>query len=152
MNFEELIQQVMYLVITGIMPIITVYIVNFLKSKIQENVKKIENDQMEKYINSETEAISIAVISISQTYVDAMKKAGKFDEAAQKEAKRMAIEKAKELITEDARKAIECLYSDFDKYLDSVIESIVRESKIEVKKESEQCANTICIEKCSFEN
>lgn len=137
MNFKEMIEQVMYTVITGILPVVTVFIVTYLKTKVKENTEKIKNDELQKYLDAATEAISIAVITISQTYVDSMKKAGTFDEAAQKEAKRMAIEKAKELITEDTRKAIEMLYSDFDKYLDAMIESIVRESKIEVKNEED---------------
>lgn len=137
MNFKEMIEQVMYTVITGILPVVTVFIVTYLKTKVKENTEKIKNDELQKYLDAATEAISIAVITISQTYVDSMKKAGTFDEAAQKEAKRMAIEKAKELITEDTRKAIEMLYSDFDKYLDAMIESIVRESKIEVKDEED---------------
>ena len=137
MSFKEVIEQVLYTVVTGILPIMTIFVVNYLRIKIKEHTGKIENDTLQKYIDSATEAISIAVIAISQTYVDSMKKAGKFDEEAQKEAKRMAIEKAKELITEDARKAIEQVYSDFDKFLDAMIESIVRESKIEVANESD---------------
>lgn len=137
MTFKEFIEQLMYVVITCILPIITVYVTNFLKSKVSENADKIENEQLEKYIDSANEAISMAVISTSQTYVDSIKKAGKFDEAAQTEAKNMAVTKAKELITAEAKAAIETLYSDFDKYLDNAIESIVRESKTETKSATE---------------
>ena len=140
MNFKEMIEQVLYTVITGILPVVTVFIVNYLRTKIKENTGKIENDTIQKYLDSAVEAISIAVTAISQTYVDSMKKAGKFDAAAQEEAKRMAIQKAKELITEDARKAVEAVYSDFDKFLDAMIESIVRESKIEVNENQAEIA------------
>jgi len=129
MNFKEFIEQLMYAVITGILPIFTVYIVNLIKSKISENTSKLQNEQLEKYIEAANEAISLAVISTSQTYVDSIKKAGKFDETAQTEAKNMALTKAKELITEEAKEAIETIYSDFDEYLDNAIETVVRENK-----------------------
>jgi len=74
MNFKEFIEQLMYAVITGILPIFTVYIVNLIKSKISENTSKLQNEQLEKYIEAANEAISLAVISTSQTYVDSIQK------------------------------------------------------------------------------
>ena len=62
--------------------------------------------------------------------LDALKKEGKFDAEAQKTAKQMAIDKAKALITEDSKAAIETLYSDFEAYLNDAIEELVRENKV----------------------
>ena len=50
-----------------------------------------ENDQLVKYIDAATDAISKAVLTVNQTYVDSLKKQGKFDEEAAKTAKQMAI-------------------------------------------------------------
>lgn len=133
MTFKEFIQQLMYLVITGILPFVTVYFANFVKSTIQKNSKNAENENIESLINYAGEAISVAVMTVSQTYVDTMKMQGKFDKEAQAIAKQMAIDKAKELISKEMKSAIETVYSNFDAYLDNYIETIVRESKIEVK-------------------
>lgn len=132
MDIKQGIQDVLYLIITGILPLLITYGVLFLKVKIKEQEKKLENDQLVKYIDAATDAISKAVLTVNQTYVDSLKKQGKFDEAAAKAAKQMAIDKAKALITENSKKAIETLYSDFEAYLNDAIEELVRENKFTV--------------------
>lgn len=132
MSFKEFIQQLMYLVITGILPFVTVYFANYVKAIIQKNSEKSENEQIQSLINYAGEAISVAVITVSQTYVDTMKAEGKFDKEAQAIAKQMAIDKAKELISTEMKSAIETIYTNFDAYLDNYIETLVRETKIEV--------------------
>ena len=133
MTFKEFIQQLMYLVITGILPFVTVYFANFVKSTIQKNSKNAENENIGSLINYAGEAISVAVMTVSQTYVDTMKRQGKFDAEAQAIAKQMAIDKAKELISREMKSAIESVYTNFDAYLDNYIETVVRESKTDVK-------------------
>ena len=130
MDIKHGIQDVLYLIITGILPLLITYGILFLKVKIKEQEKNLENDQLVKYIDAATDAISKAVLTVNQTYVDSLKKQGKFDEEAAKTAKQMAIDKAKALITEDSKTAIETLYSDFEAYLNDAIEELVRENKV----------------------
>ena len=130
MNIKQGIQDVLYLIITGVLPLLITYGILFLKVKIKEQEKNLENDQLVKYIDAATDAISKAVLTVNQTYVDSLKKQGKFDEEAAKTAKQMAIDKAKALITEDSKTAIETLYSDFEAYLNDAIEELVRENKV----------------------
>ena len=132
MDIKQGIQDVLYLIITGILPLLITYGVLFLKVKIKEQEKQLENDQLVKYIDAATDAISKAVLTVNQTYVDSLKKQGKFDSEAAKTAKQMAIDKAKALITENSKKAIETLYSDFEAYLNDAIEELVRENKFTV--------------------
>ena len=130
MNIKDGIQDILYLIITGILPLLIVYATTFLKVKIKEYEEQLNNDQLNKYIDTATDAISKAVISVNQTYVDTLKKQGKFDAESQAKAKQMAIDKAKELITEDSKEAINTLYNDFEAYLNDAIEALVRENKI----------------------
>lgn len=130
MDIKQGIQDVLYLIITGILPLLITYGILFLKVKIKEQEKNLENDQLVKYIDAATDAISKAVLTVNQTYVDSLKKQGKFDDEAAKTAKQMAIDKAKALITENSKTAIETLYSDFEAYLNDAIEELVRENKI----------------------
>ena len=130
MDIKQGIQDGLYLIITGILPLLITYGILFLKVKIKEQEKNLENDQLVKYIDAATDAISKAVLTVNQTYVDSLKKQGKFDEEAAKTAKQMAIDKAKALITEDSKTAIETLYSDFEAYLNDAIEELVRENKV----------------------
>ena len=130
MDIKQGIQDVLYLIITGILPLLITYGILFLKVKIKEQEKNLENDQLVKYIDAATDAISKAVLTVNQTYVDSLKKQGKFDEEAAKTAKQIAIDKAKSLITEDSKASIETLYSDFEAYLNDAIEELVRENKV----------------------
>lgn len=129
MDIKQNVQEILYLIITGIVPLLITYGIIFLKVKIKEQEKKLENDQLIKYIDAATDAISKAVLTVSQTYVDTLKKEGKFDAEAQKTAKQMAIDKAKTLITAESKAAIETLYTDFEAYLNDAIESLVKENK-----------------------
>lgn len=130
MNIKDGIQDILYLIITGILPLLIVYATTFLKVKIKEYEEQLNNEKLNKYIDAATDAISKAVISVNQTYVDTLKKQGKFDAESQAKAKQMAIDKAKELITEDSKEAIDTLYNDFEAYLNDAIEALVRENKI----------------------
>lgn len=130
MDIRKEIQDIIYLIITGIMPLLIMYAMTFLKVKIKEYQKNLDNDQLNRYIDAATDAITKAVISVNQTYVDTLKRQGKFDAEAQSKAKQMAIDKAKELITADSKAAINTLYNDFEAYLNDAIEELVRENKI----------------------
>ena len=130
MDIRKEIQDIIYLIITGIMPLLIMYAMTFLKVKIKEYQKNLDNDQLNRYIYAATDAITKAVISVNQTYVDTLKRQGKFDTEAQSKAKQMAIDKAKELITADSKAAINTLYNDFEAYLNDAIEELVRENKL----------------------
>lgn len=129
MDYKELLQQIMYIVITAILPLLTGYTIKFIKAKVEENSEKLNDERIESYVVSAVDIITDAIKNVNQVYVDSLKKSGKFDAEAQETAKNMAIQKAKELISEDSKKAIEILYNDFDSFLDTKVESIVRDEK-----------------------
>ena len=70
-----------------------------------------------------------AVTSTFQTYVDSLKKQGKFDEEAQKTAFNTAKNTALLLLTQDMRNAITTVYGDFDTWLAKTIEQLVLANK-----------------------
>jgi len=111
-------QNIMYVIITGsgigILSIFAVAINSYIKDA---NLKII------------IEAIETAVGAVAQTYVDALKKDGKFDQAAQDAAKEKAIEIVKQLIGENGEKYIAKLYGNFSVYVSAKIEQIIKKSK-----------------------
>ena len=131
MDIKEFIHELLYIVATGILPILAVYIVSLLKVKIKEQTVQLEDEQLEKYINSATNVISQVVLEVNQTFVDSLKKSGKFTVESATEAKNLAVEKCKQLISENSKNAIEIMYNDFELYLNSKIEELVRENKEE---------------------
>ena len=48
MNIKQGIQDVLYLIITGVLPLLITYGILFLKVKIKEQEKNLENDQLVK--------------------------------------------------------------------------------------------------------
>lgn len=129
MSTNEIIRNIIYIILTGIAVPLAKYLVTLLQVKANEITASIEDEKTRTYVDSALQAISNAVVSVNQTYVDSLKKSGNFDEAAQKEAKEKAIEVAKKLITADVKEAVAKVYGDFDQYLDTTIEALVRENK-----------------------
>lgn len=136
MNTNEFLQQLLYVVATGILPILTLYIVTFFKVKIKEQTARLDNTeyaQLKEYINAATDVIGQVVIDVNQTFVDKLKMSGSFTEEAMLEAKNIAVEKCKKLISDKSKQAIEIIYNDFEIYLNSKIEELVRLNKLSAK-------------------
>lgn len=127
---KDIINQILYVVIIGTLPSLVLILRSFLKSKVVQAMGK--NDELSRYaklINIAERTIDEIVISVSQTYVDTLKSQGKFDKNAQIEAKKLAIDKAKLLLVGDIKEAVCALYGDFDQYLDTMVESFVKQNK-----------------------
>lgn len=129
MDYKEIINYVLYTVITVIVPIVGTYVTKYIKSKIDQVDTITANASIDKVIKDATNTVIDAVVSVNQTYVDSVKADGKFDEEAQIKAKNMALTKAIALISADAKEVIETLYSSFDTWIDTHIEKAVKEVK-----------------------
>lgn len=129
---KDILFNILYIVISGCGVAVAKYLVDLINKKINEIQVKTEisqYDQLNRYIDDAQNAISKAVLTVSQTFVDSLKASGNFTKEAQEEAKNKALEIAKELITEESKNAIVTLYKDFDCYIDATIESLVKENK-----------------------
>lgn len=134
---QDVLRNICYIIISGCGIALARYIVSLINKKVDEiqvNTEIKNNEKLNQYVDLAQDAISNAVLSVSQVYVDSLKASGSFTKEAQAEAKEKAVERAKSLITEESKNAIIILYGDFDSYLDSMIEAIVRASKIEITK------------------
>lgn len=124
-----IIKDIIYIIITALALPLTKYLVDLFQAKISEISINVRDETLKKYIDFAEEAISKAVVSVNQTYVESLKASGKFDKDAQKEAKNKATAIAKQLITQEAKEAITMIYGDFDSYLDTTMETIVNLNK-----------------------
>ena len=116
-------------VLVPILTALTGIIIAFLNKQTQRLKIKFKNDQASHYIDIANNIVQQAVTSVTQTYVEALKKEGKFDEDAQKEA----FEKSKTLVyalmKTECKQAVEEYYIDFDKWLTTKIEEKVNNAK-----------------------
>lgn len=89
---------------------------------------KIHNDKANKYIDKAQDVIIQCVDYVNQTYVDALKKEGKFDKEAQATAFEMSKDYVLDLIDKNAKEAVIEMFGDFELWVNSMIESSVRNS------------------------
>lgn len=132
MGFNEVLNYVLYTVLTAILPVVATYIVKLVKSKIAESeiiAEVTKNKDIAKQIENAVADVMDAVLYVNQTYTDSLKASGEFNEAAQKEAFEKAYAKAVELISQGTKDMIQKLYGSFDKWLELKIESSVNVAK-----------------------
>lgn len=128
----EILQDILYAVITGFGVLLVRELLNFIGEKVDEmqtNKEIKDNELLNQYIDMVQQIVYDVVLSVSQVYVDSLKNSKSFNEEAQKHAKEMALTTAKSLISVEARKAISNAYGDIDLYLSALIESAVRQTK-----------------------
>ena len=90
---------------------------------------KTKNEVLSAAIDRAGKIIIAAANKTTQTYVDALKKAGKFDAEAQKTAFNMTMTSVLELLNAETKQAIVDTYGDLEKWLSNEIENAVFESK-----------------------
>lgn len=128
----NILKGILYVIITVYGMAIVVRVIDILSKKldeIQANTKLAEYERLNSYIDVAQNVVETAVLSVSQTYVDELKKSGKFTKESHYEAKEQAINIANELLTSDVRNAITNLYGDVDTYIDNLVEKYVLEWK-----------------------
>lgn len=90
---------------------------------------KIENQRFAHYLTAATAAVTDAVKAVQQEYVDGLKKAGKFDEEAAKEALMKAKVKVLESLSTETRKYITENIGDINNWIETTIHSVLHDMK-----------------------
>lgn len=86
---------------------------------------KINNNKAANFLSTTTTIIINAVRSVFQTYVEALKKEDKFDEASQKLALLKARDIALNQMTDDVKNYITSTYGDLDTWINTNIEATI---------------------------
>lgn len=116
-------------VVTAAVPILTAYAVSLISKIKDKTIAQTDSLKQQAYITEIADAVSAAVAATSQTYVDALKKAGSFDLEAQKQAAAMALSACISAISPAAKDFIVTAYGDLTEYLTNKIEAEVRSQK-----------------------
>lgn len=126
---NEFLSTLLQAVLIAAVPVISVEVVKGVQALAKHLIAKTDNELAKKYLKEVDDAITEAVAFTSQTYVDTLKKSGKFTGENQEEARKKSLEKATALLTADARKFLEEAYGDLNAYLLIRIEPEVRRQK-----------------------
>ena len=86
MNWLEILQQIFEVCIIPLLGLLTAYLISFINTKRNDIINSVENDMVDKYVGIAADVITTCVIATNQTYVDTLKKEGKFDAEAQRNA------------------------------------------------------------------
>lgn len=90
---------------------------------------KMKDQKAAKMIGDIMQIITDAVMEVFQTYVEALKTTGKFDEAAQKMAKDKAMQKIMARLTDTMKNYISEHYGDIKEWISDKIESTIYQLK-----------------------
>ena len=130
MEWMALLYQIFDLCVIPLLGILTMYLVQFIRLKSQEITDKTDSDLADKYIQMLTDTITTCVIATNQTYVESLKKQGKFDAEAQKEAFNLTYNAVMDVLTDEAKHYLAAIYGDLTAYITTRIEAEVNVSKI----------------------
>ena len=128
---SEFLTNLLTAVITAAIPVVSAFLITLINRAKDKATAQTDDIKQQGYIKEIADAISAAVAATSQTYVDALKKAGAFTEEAQAEAAQRALTACIASISPAANAFIKSAYGDLEKYLANRIEAEVRKQKKE---------------------
>lgn len=125
----DIIKDLLYILITAAVPVLTTYVCKFLYAKWTEGKTKIENEKISTTLDNVVVMVLDVVESVNQTFVDELKKKGEFTKENAEEAFNKSKEIALTMLSNDAADIISKVYGDVDVYLDTLIEATVKQLK-----------------------
>ena len=125
----EMIKDLLYILITAAVPVLTTYVCKFLYAKWTEGKVQIENEKISTTLDNVVNMVLDVVESVNQTFVDELKKKGEFTEESATEAFNKSKATALKMLSNDAADIITMIYGDVDVYLNTLIEATVKQLK-----------------------
>ena len=129
MDWLEILQQVFEVCIIPLLGLLTAYLISFINTKRNDIINSVENDMVDKYVDIAADVITTCVIATNQTYVDALKKEGKFDAEAQRNAFNMTAAAVMAILTDEAKDVLTEAFGDLNTYITQQIEASVNTNK-----------------------
>lgn len=128
-QIQEIFSTILKTVLIPILPLLTTYIIYWLKIKVNELKERINNEKFNKYLDILHELISSNVIMVNQTLVDALKKEGMFTKEDQIEAFNIVKTNVLNSLKTEAVVILKSVIEDLDTYINTEIEAAVRANK-----------------------
>lgn len=126
---SELLTQIFQVCIIPLLGVLTTFIIKWINVKSYQIQKNNDNTLANKYIQMLTDTINSCVIATNQTYVESLKKQGKFDAEAQKQAFEQTTQAVLTILSQEAKDYLANIYGDLDKYISEKIEASVNINK-----------------------
>ena len=115
----DILWSIVGIVATGLVSWATTALVSWLNTKIK-------NEKAAKWASDLTNIVSNAVLSVTQTFVDTMKKGGEWNEEVAKEAKQKCLDIIIGQLTPELQEYITSNFGDMMSYLNNLIEATIQ--------------------------
>ena len=127
---SEILTNLLLTVMSASVPVVSALLIQIIKKLADSLISRIQSDTIANIMTEISNRVQDAVASTLQTYVDALKAVGSFDEAAQKQALRMALEVCLARLSQPAKDYITQNFGDAETYLIPLIEAEVKRQKL----------------------
>ena len=125
----ELLFQIFEVCIIPLLGVLTTFFVKWVNAKSNEIQIKVDNVSADKYIAMLDKTITDCVIATNQTYVEALKKEGKFDAEAQAKAFEETKNAVLTILSDEAKSYLTSIVGDLQLYMNKKIEAEVKLNK-----------------------
>lgn len=130
MSTQEILDLLVRAVVIPAIPVLTVYVISLIKKLSDRVMEKTSNENIDRYIQLVTDELEKAIKATTQTYVSTIKsQTGKLT----REQQIMAFQKSKEAFEKSmgasAKTTIEFLYGDYNQWLETTMEALIKDNK-----------------------
>ena len=129
MDWMNVLEQVFNVVLIPLLGVATTALIVFISAKTRELKEKHNDELFHKYADMLEQTIISCVIATNQTYVEALKKEGKFDAEAQKIAFDKTFSAVITILNDDAYNYLSEAIGDLEEYITNRIEAEVNTCK-----------------------
>lgn len=106
------------------------YLITYINKKKKALQQEMDCELADKYLNMLEKTIVSCVVTTNQTFVEALKKQGAFDEVAQKEAFAKTYNNVMAILSEDCYEYLTEITADVESYIITKIEAEVNFAKM----------------------
>ena len=121
----QMLQDIFFTCLIPLVGILCSYGIAFLHKKVKELQDNVKNELFSKYSDMLISIVETCVIATNQTYVEELKKQGKFGPEEHDIAYHKTCDAVKELMTEEMQKVLGEVYKDIDFYISQLIQESV---------------------------
>lgn len=125
----EVLTLILQAIIAIAIPVLIAVGSNLGKYYIDLKIQQIENAKVREALDKIKNIVFDSVNYVNQTYVEGLKSEGKFNKEAQQHALILAKSRAIDLMNEQMKHILALEYDDVDKYITTIIESIISQQK-----------------------
>ena len=129
MDYVWFIEQIFITIIIPLLGILAIYVIKCVNAQAEKIKSQTDNELVIKYVDLLNDIIESCVVATNQTYVDALKAQGKFDNEAQKIAFEKTYNAVKEIISDEMVNVLAEVHEDLDAYIIALIEFMVKNYK-----------------------